>query len=225
MANDGGSTVIGEAITVTGNVSGDEDLTIRGRLGPRLAAAFDGLTPVGCPRATQLVGEIASIQQAVQDEQADIFDPVGRGIIRWEQWIEIGSILAGKKTGRSRPDQVTLFKSLLQDGIRRRIVGHFRACRLSDQCFRFGRHKFLPALSRQTPSKRVQFGIRGLGPFEEHPVVFGECFLAFCGQAILFGQCGIALCRLPIHFGQLRHIMDHSAEGLSAVPAPSLGVV
>ena len=32
MANDGGSTVIGESITVTGNVSGDEDLTIRGRL-------------------------------------------------------------------------------------------------------------------------------------------------------------------------------------------------
>jgi cytoskeletal protein CcmA (bactofilin family) len=32
VANDGGSTVIGETITVTGNVSGDEDLTIRGRL-------------------------------------------------------------------------------------------------------------------------------------------------------------------------------------------------
>lgn len=32
MANDDGSTLIGETITVTGNVSGDEDLTIRGRL-------------------------------------------------------------------------------------------------------------------------------------------------------------------------------------------------
>lgn len=32
MANDGGSTLIGETITVTGNVSGDEDLTIRGRV-------------------------------------------------------------------------------------------------------------------------------------------------------------------------------------------------
>ena len=60
---------------------------------------------------------IASIQQAVQDEQADIFDPVGRGIIRWEQWIEIGSILAGKKTGRSRPDQVTLFKNNAGQGV------------------------------------------------------------------------------------------------------------
>ena len=33
---------------------------------------------------------IASIQQAVQDEQGDIFDPLERGIIRWEQLIEIG---------------------------------------------------------------------------------------------------------------------------------------
>ena len=32
MAENEGSTIIGETITVTGNVSGDEDLTIRGRL-------------------------------------------------------------------------------------------------------------------------------------------------------------------------------------------------
>lgn len=60
---------------------------------------------------------IASIQQAVQDEQADIFDPVGRGVVRWEQWIEIGSILAGKKSGRSRRDQITLFKNNAGQGV------------------------------------------------------------------------------------------------------------
>jgi ornithine cyclodeaminase/alanine dehydrogenase-like protein (mu-crystallin family) len=60
---------------------------------------------------------IASIQQAVQDEQADIFDPVERGIIRWEQWVEIGAILAGKKEGRSRPDQITLFKNNAGQGV------------------------------------------------------------------------------------------------------------
>ena len=32
MADNDGSTLIGESITVTGNVSGDEDLTIRGRV-------------------------------------------------------------------------------------------------------------------------------------------------------------------------------------------------
>jgi alanine dehydrogenase len=60
---------------------------------------------------------IASIQQAVQDEQADIFDPVERGIIRWEQWVEIGMLLAGKKEGRSRPEQITLFKNNAGQGV------------------------------------------------------------------------------------------------------------
>jgi alanine dehydrogenase len=60
---------------------------------------------------------IASVQQAIQDEQADIFDPVERGIIRWEQWIEIGSILAGKKEGRTRPEQITLFKNNAGQGV------------------------------------------------------------------------------------------------------------
>jgi alanine dehydrogenase len=60
---------------------------------------------------------IASIQQAIQDEQADIFDTVERGIVRWEQWIEIGAILAGKKEGRTRPEQITLFKNNAGQGV------------------------------------------------------------------------------------------------------------
>jgi alanine dehydrogenase len=60
---------------------------------------------------------IASIQQAVQDEQADVFDPVARGVVRWDQWIEIGAILAGKHEGRSRADQITLFKNNAGQGV------------------------------------------------------------------------------------------------------------
>jgi ornithine cyclodeaminase/alanine dehydrogenase-like protein (mu-crystallin family) len=60
---------------------------------------------------------IASVEQAIQDEQADIFDPVQRGIIKWDQWVEIGSILAGKKEGRSRRDQTTLFKNNAGQGV------------------------------------------------------------------------------------------------------------
>jgi ornithine cyclodeaminase/alanine dehydrogenase-like protein (mu-crystallin family) len=60
---------------------------------------------------------IASVQQAVQDEQGDIFDPVERGIIRWEQLIEIGEILAGKKEGRTSPEQITLFKNNAGQGV------------------------------------------------------------------------------------------------------------
>jgi alanine dehydrogenase len=60
---------------------------------------------------------LASIQQAIQDEQGDIFDPVQKGIIRWEQLIEIGAILAGKKDGRVRPEQITLFKNNAGQGV------------------------------------------------------------------------------------------------------------
>jgi len=60
---------------------------------------------------------IASVQQAIQDEQADIFDPVQRGLIRWEQIIEISQILAGKKEGRTKPEQITLFKNNAGQGV------------------------------------------------------------------------------------------------------------
>lgn len=60
---------------------------------------------------------IASIQQAVQDEQADIYDPVQEGIIRWDQLIEIGEILAGKKAGRTEANQITLFKNNAGQGV------------------------------------------------------------------------------------------------------------
>ena len=60
---------------------------------------------------------IVSIQQAVQDEQADIFDPVNRGVIKWEQLIEIGAILAGNSEGRTRPDQITFYKNNAGQGV------------------------------------------------------------------------------------------------------------
>ena len=60
---------------------------------------------------------IVSIQQAVQDEQADIYDPVNRGVIKWEQLIEIGSILAGNREGRTRMDQITFYKNNAGQGV------------------------------------------------------------------------------------------------------------
>jgi ornithine cyclodeaminase len=60
---------------------------------------------------------IVSVQQAVQDEQADIYDPVQRGVITWEQLIEIGEILAGNKEGRSRAEQITFFKNNAGQGV------------------------------------------------------------------------------------------------------------
>ena len=60
---------------------------------------------------------IVSIEQAVQDEQADIFDPVKRGVIRWEDLIEIGDILAGKKEGRTKAEQITFYKNNAGQGV------------------------------------------------------------------------------------------------------------
>jgi ornithine cyclodeaminase/alanine dehydrogenase-like protein (mu-crystallin family) len=60
---------------------------------------------------------IVSIQQAAQDEQADIFDPVQRGVIKWEQLIEIGEILAGHKEGRTRAEQITFYKNNAGQGV------------------------------------------------------------------------------------------------------------
>ncbi len=60
---------------------------------------------------------IVSVQQAVQDEQADIFDPVNRGVIGWEQLIEIGAILAGREDGRTRADQITFYKNNAGQGV------------------------------------------------------------------------------------------------------------
>ncbi len=60
---------------------------------------------------------IVSVEQAMQDEQADIFDPSQRGVIRWEQLIEIGEILAGKKEGRTKAEQITFYKNNAGQGV------------------------------------------------------------------------------------------------------------
>jgi alanine dehydrogenase len=60
---------------------------------------------------------IVSIQQAMQDEQADIYDPVQRGLLKWDQLIEIGEILVGKKQGRINNDQITLYKNNAGQGV------------------------------------------------------------------------------------------------------------
>jgi ornithine cyclodeaminase/alanine dehydrogenase-like protein (mu-crystallin family) len=65
---------------------------------------------------SQVLG-IVSIQQAIQDEQADIYDPVQRGVIKWDQLIEIGEILAGKKEGRTKADQITFYKNNAGQGV------------------------------------------------------------------------------------------------------------
>lgn len=85
---------------------------VRGGFAPAKRREIDDAT-----LARSHVLGIVSIQQAIQDEQADIYDPVQRGVIHWEQLIEIGDILAGKKEGRSKADQITFFKNNAGQGV------------------------------------------------------------------------------------------------------------
>ncbi len=52
-----------------------------------------------------------SVEQAKM-EAGDLIIPVSRGLLRWEQVHELGEVAAGKVRGRSRPEDITLFKSL-----------------------------------------------------------------------------------------------------------------
>lgn len=53
----------------------------------------------------------------VQDEQGDIFEPIERGLLRWEQIHEMGEVLNGKRPGRTSDSQVTLHKNNVGLGI------------------------------------------------------------------------------------------------------------
>jgi ornithine cyclodeaminase/alanine dehydrogenase-like protein (mu-crystallin family) len=53
----------------------------------------------------------------VQDEQGDVFEPIERGLLKWEQIHEIGEVLNGKRPGRTSDDQITLHKNNVGLGI------------------------------------------------------------------------------------------------------------
>jgi ornithine cyclodeaminase/alanine dehydrogenase-like protein (mu-crystallin family) len=67
-------------------------------------------------RRMDVIG-IASVEQAIQDQQGDVFDPVEKGILRWEQLVELGPLVAGKTPGRTRSDQITMFKNNAGQGV------------------------------------------------------------------------------------------------------------
>jgi hypothetical protein len=58
-----------------------------------------------------------SKEQAIMDEQADLFDPVTRGITSWDRIPNIGEVLCGKAQGRRSADQITVFKQNSDQGV------------------------------------------------------------------------------------------------------------
>jgi ornithine cyclodeaminase/alanine dehydrogenase-like protein (mu-crystallin family) len=60
---------------------------------------------------------VNSREQAIQDEQGDLFDPVKAGFLSWEKVGELGELLNKRISGRTRADQITLFKNNAGQGI------------------------------------------------------------------------------------------------------------
>jgi len=60
---------------------------------------------------------VNSREQAIQDEQGDLFEPVERGILTWNDVGDLSTLVAGHITGRTRPEEITLFKNNAGQGV------------------------------------------------------------------------------------------------------------
>jgi ornithine cyclodeaminase/alanine dehydrogenase-like protein (mu-crystallin family) len=60
---------------------------------------------------------VNSKEQAMVDEQGDLFDPVQAGLLRWEKVGELGQLLNGAIPGRTSRGQITLFKNNAGQGV------------------------------------------------------------------------------------------------------------
>ncbi len=50
-------------------------------------------------------------KQAQQDEQGDLWVPVEKGLLKWEELAELSELLADRHPGRQAPSEITVFKS------------------------------------------------------------------------------------------------------------------
>jgi ornithine cyclodeaminase/alanine dehydrogenase-like protein (mu-crystallin family) len=66
-------------------------------------------------RADRVVATLK--EQAIMDEQGDLFEPVERGLTSWDSIADLGELVAGKVPGRSSPDEITVFKQNSDQGV------------------------------------------------------------------------------------------------------------
>jgi ornithine cyclodeaminase/alanine dehydrogenase-like protein (mu-crystallin family) len=66
-------------------------------------------------RADRVVATLK--EQAIMDEQADLFEPVSKGITSWDRIADLGELICGKREGRQSPDEVTVFKQNSDQGV------------------------------------------------------------------------------------------------------------
>jgi ornithine cyclodeaminase/alanine dehydrogenase-like protein (mu-crystallin family) len=56
-------------------------------------------------------------EQAIMDEQADLFEPVAKGITSWDKIADLGELVAGRAKGRNSPHDITVFKQNSDQGV------------------------------------------------------------------------------------------------------------
>ncbi len=66
---------------------------------------------------------VLSKEQIHHDSQIDILGPVERGLKKWEEIGELGDLLVGRFTGRTRPAQLTIFANNTGMGLQFAAVG------------------------------------------------------------------------------------------------------
>lgn len=73
--------------------------------------------------------------------QRDLLDPLEAGALRWESIAELAEVIAGRAPGRTRPEEITLFKNNVGLGIQFAAVG----ARVLELCRAKGRGREIPS--------------------------------------------------------------------------------
>jgi ornithine cyclodeaminase/alanine dehydrogenase-like protein (mu-crystallin family) len=66
-------------------------------------------------RADRVVATLK--EQAIMDEQADLFEPVENGVTSWDKIADLGELVAGKVAGRRSAEEITVFKQNSDQGV------------------------------------------------------------------------------------------------------------
>lgn len=96
---------------VTSIVAGNKGVVAQGSV-PRPRREFDDAV---IARADRVIATLK--QQAIMDEQGDLFEPVEAGIISWEKIGDLGELVAGKVPGRQSASEITVFKQNSDQGV------------------------------------------------------------------------------------------------------------
>jgi ornithine cyclodeaminase/alanine dehydrogenase-like protein (mu-crystallin family) len=96
---------------VTSIVASNKGVFLQGSV-PRPRREFDDVV---IARADRVVATLK--EQAIMDEQADLFEPVENGITSWDKIADLGELVAGKVPGRRSPAEITVFKQNSDQGV------------------------------------------------------------------------------------------------------------